>query len=223
MDTTYARGVLDVSQGEALARTRKNPYHCVMDLQRVLGASELFGGMGGRSLERLLAMGRQKDYARGDILFMEGTPGNEFFLLLEGEVRLYKTTPGGQDVSLRIVRPAEVFAEVILFEEHAYPVNAQALGPVRVFAVPRDGFLELMDEKAFRDEFIAMLMRRQRYLAGRILYLAGFDVEERFFRFLIEHYGTGPVYRVDMAKKDLAAAIGTIPETLSRLVNRLKD
>jgi len=65
-------------------------------------------------------------------------------------------------------------------------------------------------------------MKKQRYLAGRILYLTSFDVEERFFRFLIEHYGTGGTYSVDMAKKDMASAIGTIPETFSRLINRLR-
>ena len=153
---------------------------------------------------------------------MEGTNGSEFFLLLEGEVRLYKTSPDGQEVALRIIRPGEVFAEVVLFENPVYPVSASALSRVRVFAMDRSSFRGLLDEKDFRNEFIAMLMKKQRYLAGRILYLTSLDVEERFFRFLIEHYGTDGTYSVDMAKKDMASAIGTIPETFSRLINRLR-
>ena len=137
-------------------------------------------------------------------------------------MRLYKTSPEGQEVALRIVRPGEVFAEVVLFENPVYPVSASALSRVRVFAMDRTSFADLLDERDFRNEFIAMLMKKQRYLAGRILYLTSFDVEERFFRFLIEHYGTSGTYSVDMAKKDMASAIGTIPETLSRLINRLK-
>jgi CRP/FNR family transcriptional regulator len=64
-------------------------------------------------------------------------------------------------------------------------------------------------------------MKKQRYLAGRILYLTAYDVEERFFRFLAEHYGREYSYDIAISKKDLASAIGTIPETLSRLIQRL--
>lgn len=193
-----------------------------MELRDVLKQAELFRGMGDGALAGLMARGRQKGFGQGGTLFVEGTRGTEFFLLLEGEVRLYKTSPEGQEVALRIVRPGEVFAEVVLFENPVYPVSAVALSPVRVFAMNRSAFDELLDEKDFRSEFIAMLMKKQRYLAGRILYLTSLDVEERFFRFIIEHYGTGGTYSVDMAKKDMASAIGTIPETFSRLINRLK-
>lgn len=193
-----------------------------MDLPDMLRHSELFRGLSDDALARLAAKGRQKGFGPGGTLFTEGTRGSEFFLLLEGEVRLYKTSAEGQEVALRIVRPGEIFAEVVLFENPVYPVSAAALSRVRVFAMDRSSFGDLLEDRDFRNEFIAMLMKKQRYLAGRILYLTSFDVEERFFRFLIEHYGSGGTYSVDMAKKDMASAIGTIPETFSRLINRLR-
>ena len=58
--------------------------------------------------------------------------------------------------------------------------------------------------------------------ADRILYLTGHDVEERFFFFLQEQFGRRQEYRIPLSKKDIAAAIGTIPETLSRLLLRLR-
>jgi CRP/FNR family transcriptional regulator len=67
-----------------------------------------------------------------------------------------------------------------------------------------------------------MLMRKQRYLAERILYLTTRDVEDRFFDFLAEQYGRRESYDIPLAKKQVAAAIGTIPETFSRLLLRLK-
>jgi CRP/FNR family transcriptional regulator len=67
-----------------------------------------------------------------------------------------------------------------------------------------------------------MLMRKQRYLTERILYLTTREVEDRFFDFLAEQYGRRDVYDIPLAKKDVAAAIGTIPETFSRLLLRLK-
>jgi CRP-like cAMP-binding protein len=52
--------------------------------------------------------------------------------------------------------------------------------------------------------------------------LAAYDVEQRFFRFLLQQFGRKEEYVVPLSKKDFAAAIGTIPETLSRLLLRLK-
>ena len=193
-----------------------------MELRVLFRQSELFRGMSEDALARLAAKGKQRRFEQGDTLFVEGTKGSEFFLLMEGDVRLYKTSPEGQEIALRIIRPGEIFAEVVIFEDTTYPASAAALSAGSVFAIGRASFAELLEDNRFRNEFITMLMKKQRYLTERILYLTTYAVEERFFRFLLEHYGTSGVYRVDMAKKDIASAIGTIPETLSRLINRLK-
>jgi CRP/FNR family transcriptional regulator len=193
-----------------------------MELRELFRQTELFRGMSEDALARLAAKGRQRRFEQGDTLFVEGTKGSEFFLLMEGDVRLYKTSPEGHEIALRIIRPGEIFAEVVIFEDTTYPASAAALSACSVFSIGRASFAELLEDNRFRNEFITMLMKKQRYLTERILYLTTYAVEERFFRFLLEHYGTSGVYRVDMAKKDIASAIGTIPETLSRLINRLK-
>ena len=193
-----------------------------MELRELFRQAELFKGMSEDALARLAAKGKQRRFEQGDTLFVEGTKGSEFFLLMEGDVRLYKTSPEGQEIVLRIIRQGEIFAEVVIFEDTTYPASANALSAGSVFAIGRASFAELLEDNRFRNEFITMLMKKQRYLTERILYLTTYAVEERFFRFLIEHYGTSGVYQVDMAKKDIASAIGTIPETLSRLINRLK-
>ncbi|HPS92930.1 MAG TPA: Crp/Fnr family transcriptional regulator [Deltaproteobacteria bacterium] len=193
-----------------------------MEVCDLFRQTDLFKGMSDEALSRIVSRGRPKRFAQGEILFVEGSRGSEFFLLMEGDVRLFKTSPDGQEVSLRIIRPGEVFAEVVLFENTAYPASAAALTSGRVFGIERSSFAGLLDDAGFRNEFIALLMKKQRYLAERILYLTSYDVEERFFQFLLERYGPSGVYTVDMAKKDIASAIGTIPETLSRLILRLR-
>jgi CRP/FNR family transcriptional regulator len=66
-----------------------------------------------------------------------------------------------------------------------------------------------------------MLMRKQRYLTEKIRYLTMHDVDDRFFQFLHEHYGDSSKINLNFSKKDIASAIGTTPETFSRLLNRL--
>lgn len=193
-----------------------------MEIRDLIRNSDLFRGMNDELLDRLVSRGRVIQFPHGELLFTEGQEGTAFFLMIEGDVRLFKTSPDGQEISLKLVTAGEIFAEVILFEISTYPVSAEALSRGRAFSIEREFFLGLLDEKKFRNEFIANLMQKQRYLAERILYLTSYDVEERFFRFLIKRYGQGGRYTVDMAKKDIASAIGTIPETFSRMIQRLK-
>lgn len=158
-----------------------------------------------------------------NLIFLEGDSGRDFYLLIEGAVRIFKTEPDGADITLKLLKAGEVFAETILFETDKYPASAQAVTDCRIFGIRRADFLDLLDDRDFRGEFIAMLMRKQRYLAKRILQLTRHDVEERFFRFLEERYGSRKSYRLGLSKKDIATAIGTTPETLSRLLNKLRE
>ena len=64
---------------------------------------------------------------------------------------------------------------------------------------------------------------KQRYLAERIQELTTKDVEQRFFTFLRSQYGEKEAIHTPLSKKDIAAAIGTTPESLSRLILRLTE
>lgn len=191
--------------------------------ENMLSRTDLFRGIEAASLEKLCAQGMEQRLDAGDILFLEGAQGQAFYLLEQGTLRLSKSGIEGQEITVRLVEAGEIFAEVILFENPAYPVNAVAVVASRVLAIPRTVFLTMLDEREFRNRFIANIMRKQRYLTERILYLTSLDVEERFFRFLLERYGQQATFTIDLPKKDISAAIGTIPETFSRLIQRLKQ
>ncbi len=182
-----------------------------------------FPSLSAQSVDMIARYCRLVQYPKNEILFLEGDKGNNFYYLAEGTIKIFKTSPSGQETVLRLQGPGSIFAEVILFEKDEYPVSAAAMAQSLVVHIPREHFLKLLDESRFRNEFIATLMHKQRYLTDRIMYLTSLDVEERFFRFLIEHYGIRCDYTLDLSKKDIASAIGTIPETLSRLFDRLRS
>ena len=156
------------------------------------------------------------------MLFHEGDPGEAMFLLARGRVGLHKLSPDGREVVIKVIKPGEVFAEAILFEERVYPVTAVALTDVLVFKLLRRDLLGLLRQEDFRNDFIAMLLRKQRYLAEKIRQLTSQDVEGRLRAFLSEQYGEREQITIEINKKQLAAAIGTTPETLSRLLLQLK-
>jgi len=123
---------------------------------------------------------------------------------------------------IKVIKPGEVFAEVVLFEKRFYPVTAMSLTGVLLFKLLRRDLLALLQQEDFRNDFIAMLLRKQRYLTDKIQQLTSQDVEERLRAFLLEQYGEQLQIHAEINKKQLAAAISTTPETLSRLLQDLK-
>ncbi len=194
-----------------------------MDVLELFERSGFFQGVGRHSKELLAGICVSADAGKKEILFTEGEQGRALYILAAGAVRLFKTTHDGREVVIKVVRPGEIFGEVILFEKDRYPVGAVALIASRLFLLPKRQFYRLLENVDFRNDFIGMLMKKQRYLAERISYLTTNDVEERFFIFLREQYGDREAIVPALSKKDMAGAIGTTPETYSRMLTRLSD
>jgi CRP/FNR family transcriptional regulator len=198
------------------------PIILLVDVYGVLASAEFFRGISERSLRSLAAACIAKRVEKRRVLFREGQEGDSLYILAEGAVQLYKSAEDGREVVIRTLKPGEIFGEVVLFESGCYPASAVALSPCVVLRLTRLQVDCLLTGEQFRGDFISMLMRKQRYLAQRILYLTTRDVEDRFFDFLAEQYGRQEAYRIPLSKKDVAAAIGTIPQTFSRLLLHLK-
>ena len=192
-----------------------------MDLEGKLAASGFFTSLPAVSLRQLAEICFLRKAKKRETLFWEGSEGGLFFQLLSGRVQLYRLTEDGKEVAIKVVQPGEIFAEVILFEQDSYPVCGQAITDCELIAIPSRQFSCLLENRDFRNNFIAMLMKKQRYLTDRIMYLTSSDAESRFFSFLIEQYGQTGKYRIGISKRDIATAIGVTPETLSRLIHRL--
>ncbi len=192
-----------------------------MGILNELKKSELFENLSGESLKEVASIGRAVHKPENTLIFHEEERGDVFFMLIRGMVKLYKSTEDGKEAVIRLIAPGEIFGEVILFESDLYPVSAMTIAPSELFLFPRNAFLSLLNSAHFRDEFIRSLFTKMRYLSHRIHYLSSFDVEERFFRFLSDRYGRRTFYEITIPKKEIASAIGTIPETFSRMILRL--
>ena len=192
------------------------------DITGLLTKAALFRGLSPESLARLAGGSRRITLARGEHLFFEGDVGRDLFILEEGGVRLYMLAEDGQETTLKLIDPLEVFAEAAFFDKGLYPVSAIATKYSVAWAISGKTFQSLLEDRPFRTEFISTIIGRLRYLTQRIHYLTAYDVEQRFFMFLRERYGEVDRCVVEIPKKEIAAAIGTAPETLSRLLLRLR-
>ncbi|MEN7973721.1 MAG: Crp/Fnr family transcriptional regulator [Verrucomicrobiota bacterium] len=194
-----------------------------MDIELYINESPFFKGLSKEHRRELADICNLQSVKKREYLFHEGEKGSSMFLLVDGNIQLHKNTEDGREVVIRVIKPGEVFAEVVLFEKERYPVSARAVTNAMMLVFPREGIHRLLAEEGFRNDFIALLMAKQRYLAERIQELTTKDVECRFFTFLRNQYGEKETIHTPLSKKDIAAAIGTTPESLSRLIQRLHE
>ncbi len=194
-----------------------------MNLETLIHNTAFFKGLHEEHRRELAEICTLKNVKKRDYLFHEGEQGAEMYLLVDGNIQLHKNTEDGREVVIRVIKPGDVFAEVVLFERERYPVSARAVTPADVLVFPKAGIHRLLAEEGFRNDFIALLMAKQRYLTERIQELTTKDVEHRFFTFLRAQYGEKELIHTPLSKKDIAAAIGTTPESLSRLILRLSE
>ncbi len=194
-----------------------------MDIYQVIDHAKFFEGISQSSKQLLSKHCLPSQRPKQFVLFHEGEPGEAMFLLARGRISLHKLSQDGREIVIKVIKPGEVFAEVTLFEKKFYPVTAVALTEVLVLKLLRRDLLDMLRQEDFRNDFIAMLLRKQRYLADKIQQLTSQDVEERLRAFLIEQYGKREQIQAEINKKQLAAAIGATPETLSRLLQDLKN
>lgn len=200
-------------------------YFCAMTAnpEVFLSQSDFFSAMNSEHRRQVASICLPKNLKKRELLFSEGDKGYGLFFCAFGSIQLFKTSADGQEVVIRVIKPGELFAEVILFEQDRYPVSALALENSLLFILPRIQFECLLEDSDFRKDFISNLLGKLRYLAEQVRSLTTEDVQTRLFRFLKEQYHGASEFRINLTKKDVAAAIGTTPETLSRLLLRLRN
>ncbi len=197
-----------------------------------LGGAGLLAGLDEASLGRLAAIARRREVGVGEEVFAQGDPATAFFLLVRGEVKVFKLLRDGRTATLRYVRPGDTFAESALSVDR-YPSHTEATAPSVVYRFPVAEFRALMvSEPELAVAVMARMAQLMALLNRRVEELL-LPVPARLARFLLElcseqlrppAVGAGPprICRLPMTKRDLAARLGTVPETLSRAFGSLK-
>jgi CRP/FNR family transcriptional regulator len=197
-------------------------------LINTLRACELFAELPVEDLRRVVAVSVLKDFDKGDYLFREGDSPLGFYVIQQGSVNVHRMNAAGREQVIHVFRAGESFAEATLTMPGGCPANARALEPSQVLLVQRAGFVELLRQ---RPEFALLLLgslsQRVRVLVAQLDDLTLKDVESRLANWLLKRCpdrdSEEPVtVRLGLAKRDLAAELGTVSETLSRTLAKLR-
>jgi CRP-like cAMP-binding protein len=194
------------------------------DLIRPVAGIALFAGLSRAQHEALGRIGVRRSFRKGERIFSEGDEGAGFYALLSGRVKISKVSTDGKEQILHLFGPGESFGEVSVFTGQGFPADAAAALPTTVLFFPRAAFSSLIrSDPALALNMLAQLSQRLRQFAGLIEDLSLKEVPGRLAKYLLYLSGRngGGAMVLDVSKGQLAALLGTIPETLSRILAKL--
>ncbi|MDQ1257189.1 MAG: family transcriptional regulator, dissimilatory nitrate respiration regulator [Candidatus Hydrogenedentes bacterium] len=184
----------------------------------------LFSGLPEPYLHDLAAIATRRIYDRGQSIFSEGDAARGFYVLTKGRAKVFKLAPEGKEQILHMFGPGEPIGEVPMFQGESYPANAAALEPSQALFFPRTDIIALMrKEPDLALKMLAMLSKRLRRFTELIDDLSLKEVPGRLARYLLGLRKRPSDAEVEMpvSKAQLASLLGTIPETLSRIIARM--
>lgn len=195
--------------------------------KEIIAASILFSGLSDTELDKVAAITLLKSFARSESIFFEGDEGDGFYMVAEGQVKIFKMSLDGKEQILHIFGPGEPFGEVPIFHGQPFPANAMALVKSRLLFFPRGEFIALVTANpSLALNMLAMLSLRLRRFATQIENLSLKEVPGRLAAYLIylaEEQGSSAQVTLDIPKGQLASLLGTIPETLSRIFAKMSE
>jgi len=198
-----------------------------MDITSIIAGIPLFEGLSPKQCTALGAIAVRKYYSRGQNFFAEGDDGIGFYIVLSGKVKVFKLSPDGKEQIFHILEASEPFAEAAVFAGEHYPASAQALSETIVLFFPRQKFVELISrEPSLALSMLALLSQRLRKLTMLVENLSLKEVPGRLAAYLLylhERNDDSATVKLDISKNQMASLLGTIPETLSRILKRMTD
>jgi len=184
----------------------------------------LFRQLTDEQLERVARRARMVRVSEGGPLFEQGDAAERFFLVLEGQVKLYRLSPSGNEKVIEVVTPGSTFAEALMFLDRPhFPVGAVALTDAVVISVDSKDFAQMLRSSV--ETCFLLLGDLSQRLRGLIREIDDLSLQSATSRvagyFLKKAPPEKEEFDLEVAKGVIASRLSVTPETFSRIVKKL--
>ncbi len=174
----------------------------------------------------LLGNAMVETHGNHTMLFEAGDPADAFFILMSGRVKLFALLEDGKESIVEVVEPVSSFAEGAMFASGHYPVSAEVIEAAALVRVRAEHFLScLRQNRDLAYRMLSALGHWNRHLKREVRGLREHSPIRRVSGFLLSlmpcEEGAASV-ELPMKKVIIASRLGMEPESLSRVLGRLR-
>ena len=202
-------------------------------IPRFLASLALFHDLAPHEVEQLARGCQVNAFERGDMIFHQGQPCDEFHVVINGQIKLFAVSFTGQEKVIELLGPGASFAEALMFAGMPYVVSAQALADSWVLRVGKAAVLaQIEGEPRYALRMLAGLSRRLHGLVHDVQAQALHNGRQRVIGYLLGTQATeggdsppsGAVQvSLRYSKSAIASRLSLTPEYFSRVLRELED
>jgi CRP-like cAMP-binding protein len=200
------------------------------DLNRmILRRVPIFQGLRDETIEMIAERAVTRRVSKNTLLFREGEPCRGLYIIIDGSIRIYRSTPDGQEQTLMVEGPKKTLAELTLFDASPYPASACAAEDSTVLFLLLRDFQQLYHEHPeIADAVIAELGRRLKRLVRLVGRITLKSVPARVASALLEvaegagAAHDGGTFGLPLTQEELARELSTTRESVSRALGELR-
>ncbi len=200
-----------------------------MDVLKRMQELDLFRGVPAEKLRVLAERSRYRTYKAGEMFIGEADPAHAFYVVITGQIKLYKSSPEGKEQTLNLLRPGDPFGMCTAFAIDSFPANAMALEKSDVLLIPGPVMETVaMEEPRLLLNIIGIISDRLRESMALIESLSLKEIPQRLAAFLLHglrregEKGTNRLV-LTITQRELAKILGATPEALSRAIRRMSN
>ena len=160
-------------------------------------------------------------------VYAEGEDPTRLYFVQTGRVKTVRRTPGGKELITGVYGPGEFFGYLPLLEQVPHADTALVLDDATLLYIPQDDFRALLHRNAaVGQQFVRLLAGRVSEREAQLLGMAYGSIRRRVADTLLrlhEQAGATPEALIQLSRDDMAAVVGTAPESLIRTLSEFKQ
>lgn len=201
---------------------------CTAELRyRLLSENPLFAELSADDLEKVNARFAVSGFETGETIQREGDPARQFWIVVSGVIKLFRTTESGASVLIDFLVAGDHFGSIAGYGSEACEETVVTLSSVCALSLGVREFHSILREHppvALRA--VEVLSDRLRLAHNMVHHLGGYPARARIAYILlrlVEKLGTpwegSTLIQAPLSREDIASMAGTATETASRVLS----
>jgi len=179
---------------------------------------QLFSKVSEKYLAEIKQNAITRTYSKDSIVFYEGDRSDYLYVVLEGTIKLYKTTPKGTQIQINRFDAPAMVGEYACFESQPFPASCEFVTEGKMAMIHFDFILKNLADGQFSLELIKSLTSKIMVLSALIQKETIYSSEAKVAKLLIENVEIFTKLKYN----EIAAILNLTPETLSRIFKKFK-
>ena len=197
----------------------------------IFAGLDLFAELSTDDQDKVLEAARSSRIEKNSSVFEQGGDATHFFLLINGHIRVVRTTPDGQQIIARYINPGEIFGIAPAIGRTTYPATAVAADECLILAWPTSIWSEISAKfPSLVSNTYKVIGERLQETQERVVELSTAQVEQRVANAvlrLVKQTGRktaeGLLIDFPISRQDIAEMTGTTLHQVSRLLSAWEE